>query len=661
MAEIIAWHGRTLSQHEALRDEWAAKGYRFLSLSIYGQVASPVYATVMIKRANIVAQRDWPLLTADQFQQTFDAQAKAGYGPVIIAATGSAADPRFAAVFQPQNPIPLTRHLLGSGDPSDTGTIQGMDAQARSQGLILHWAASYGDSGNPRYAAIWFPDPDITLWNNDGLADSAATYQSRFNAETSAWCRPSFVTLNGDNQYLSLFIDRQIGPWIARHNMTPADYQTEFNDWTGKNFFPFCVQAAGSSAGSARFAALFAQSETTVPRQFQAIGPVANAGIDSIIQQAMQNSPVKHASLAIVNGAKLVYARGYTMAEPDWPLAQPTTRFRMASVSKTVTALAVYQLIEAGTLHLGDKMQDILKLSTPSGGAPPDSRFADITVQHLLEHKSGLNTDAFRNGLAVQQAFATAGKTVTLPVTEAMTDSYVASLNLLSKPGDTQVYNNCGYYMLSRIVAKKHSKTRPIDAFQKFLLLPLGITRIRRAASLVSAQPCDEARYQGPTLALGTSQMSQDQPLVPLEYGTEQVEIMEGGGGLSGAATDLARLVAAMIDQNDTAMMKRKTLVTMLSAGAALTAAGFGRAGYGFDALMAQANGNFYGQKGGSLPTSNNVLEFNGQWGFIMFWASPPTAAESNWYPDYPSVMNIAKATSWSSTDLFPQFGMTSL
>jgi CubicO group peptidase (beta-lactamase class C family) len=661
MADITAWHGRTLADHIALRDDAAKKGYRFLSLSIYGSTAAPVFAAVMIKRPVIVAQHDWPSLTADQFQQTFDAQAKLGYGPVMIAATGSASDPRFAVVFQPMNPIPLTRHLLGSGSASDAGTIQGMDAQARKQGLMLHWAAAYGGAGNPRFAGIWMPNTDTTLWNNDGISDTAAGYQARFDAETSAWCRPSFVTVNGDNQYLSLFVDREVGPWVARHGMTPADYQTEYNTWTGKNYFPVCVQAAGSSAQSARFAALFAQSETVTPKQFHATGPVTNAAIDTIIQKAMRDSPVRHASLAIVNGTRLVYARGYTMAEPDWPLAQPTTRFRMASVSKTVTSLAIFQLIQSGALKLGDKLQDILGLKTPAGGAPADPSFGQISVQHLLEHKSGINPDAFRNGLAVQQAFANAGQPVALPVTDAMTDSYIASLALQSGPGATQQYNNCGYYLLSRIVAKKRGMAKPIDAFQQFLFNPLQITRIRRAASLVSAQPADEARYQSPTLSLGASQVTPDQRLVPVEYGTEQVEVMEGGGGLSGAATDVARLIAAMIDMNDTPMMTRKTLTTMLSDGAALTSAGLSRAGYGFDALAVQGGGNFYGQKGGSLPTSNNVLELNGQWGFALFWASPPTAADATWYPDYPSVMNIAKSALAGSADLFPQFGMSSL
>jgi CubicO group peptidase (beta-lactamase class C family) len=333
----------------------------------------------------------------------------------------------------------------------------------------------------------------------------------------------------------------------------------------------------------------------------------------------------------------------------------------MASVSKTVTSLAIFQLIEECKVALGHKMQDILQLRTPSGGAPADNKFGNITIQHLLEHKSGLNTDGFRDGVAVRQAFAAAGHTINLPVTEAQTDSYIASLSMVSAPGATQAYNNCGYYMLSRVVAKLRNRASLADAFHDFLLKPLSIARIRRATDLVSQQPADEARYQSPTLSLGSSQISNAQPLVPLEYGTEQVGLMEGGGGLTGAATDIVRLVAAIIDQKDTPMMKRATLTTMLTDGAAETAAGFGRAGYGLDWLTALGGGQFYGQKGGSLPTSNDVLQFNGQWGFVMLWGSPPTAAESNWYPDYPSVMNIATSASWGSADLFPHFGMPPL
>ena len=117
MVEFQAWHGMTLLEHEALRDQWFAQGYRFVSLSIYGAVANPVYAAVMVKQAEPVAQRDFPVMTALQWQQTFDIQAQQGYGPIILTATGTATDPRFAAVFESQAPIPLTRHGLTLGRP----------------------------------------------------------------------------------------------------------------------------------------------------------------------------------------------------------------------------------------------------------------------------------------------------------------------------------------------------------------------------------------------------------------------------------------------------------------------------------------------------------------------------------------------------------------
>ncbi len=662
MTGIMAWHGRSLSEHIALRDPAAKDGFRFLSLSIYGDIGNPVYAAVMIKRANVVAQHDFPLLTANEFETTFQAQAKLGFGPVMIAATGSSGNPRFAAVFQPMNPIPLTRRALGSGASTDLTTIQGMNASARAQGLRLHWAASYGSAADPRYAAIWFPVTDHSLWNADGVADTSAQYQARFDAQASAWCRPTFVTLDADQRYLSVFTDRAIGPWLARHGLSPSDYQTEFDKAKKAGLFPVCVQAAGSSAGNARFAALFAGTETEIPRQFAAAGPVANAQIDDIIHAAMRDSPVKHAALAIVNGTRLVYARGYTHAEPGWPLAEPTTRFRMASVSKTVAAVAIRQLIDAGLLALGDKLQDKLQLKTPGGSAPTDPKFGDITIQHLLEHKSGLKPQNFIGGDLVKSAFAAAGHTIALPVTAAQTDSYVASLMLDNKPGDVQIYNNCGYYMLARVVAKLRGTFTPVAAFDKFIFQPLGITRIRRAASLIAAQPAGEARYQSPTLALQLSDMTDARPLVPAEYGDEQLEIADGSGGLTGAVVDQARLIAALQTKNDTGMLPRTSVTAMLNAGAALTSAGLGRAGYGFDAVTMLAGGAYRAQKGGSLQSSNNVLSFDGQWGLVMCWASPPTAAEATWYPYYTSVMTIAKATAWGAGDLFQtSYGLSAL
>jgi hypothetical protein len=147
-------------------------------------------------------------------------------------------------------------------------------------------------------------------------------------------------------------------------------------------------------------------------------------------------------------------------------------------------------------------------------------------------------------------------------------------------------------------------------------------------------------------------------------YGTDQLEILEGPGGLSGAVTDVCRLIAVCISQQSTSALKRSTLTSMFSAGAALQQAHSGwRAGYGFDGLSDLGSGQFYGQKGGLLADSSSVLQFNGDWGFSMLWGSgrPGQLANQPWYPDFPAVMDVAKNTRWGAADLFPTFGMSSL
>ena len=580
---FVAWHGKTQTEHVNLTNQYQSKGYGFISLSVYGATTSPYYAAVMVNPSP-GAQHTYPVVPGNEWQQIFNSEAAHGYGPVIIAATGPASGPIFAAVFQPQNPIPLTRNGLGSGSASDTSTLQGMDAQAKSQGLILRWAASYGDSSGQAFAAVWVPNSGQTLWNNDGITDSASYYQQRFDAENSGWARPAFVTLNTSAQYLPLFVDDQIGPWQARHGLTPAGYQTEFDTWTKQGYFPICVQAAGPDSSSATFAAIFAKSQRVVAKPFLATGPVANAQIDAVVQQAMQNYGVRHASLAIVQGTQLVYARGYTMAEAGWPTAEPTTCFRLASVSKLPTAIAIYQLIQAGKLNLSATAQSILGLKTPSGGAPTDSRFSEITVKQLLEHTSGLNAGASEDGVAVRNAFNAAGHAATLPVSAAMTDSYIASIPLVSNPGATQNYHNCGYHMLARIVAKLRNQSRPIDAYQQYLFSPLSINRIRRAVSLVADQPSDE----GPLSGLRPARVQERDVRSPAagsrhvwEYSTRNSRRL---GRIERRPPTSPASSHDTNSQKDNPAIERATLKSgCLTAASQMTAAGNTRAGYGLD------------------------------------------------------------------------------
>ena len=140
-----------------------------------------------------------------------------------------------------------------------------------------------------------------------------------------------------------------------------------------------------------------------------------------------------------------------------------------------MTALVIYQLIQEGLLQTSDTLQGILGLQTPTGGPPTDPRFSQITIQQLLEHTSGLNPGANDDAIDILNAFNAANPILaySLPVTAAMSDSYVASLPLVSNPGAVQVYNNCGYYFLGRVIGKLRNQSAiPIQPISSISSIP---------------------------------------------------------------------------------------------------------------------------------------------------------------------------------------------
>jgi hypothetical protein len=159
--------------------------------------------------------------------------------------------------------------------------------------------------------------------------------------------------------------------------------------------------------------------------------------------------------------------------------------------------------------------------------------------------------------------------------------------------------------------------------------------------------------------------MTPDEPVIPAGYGDYELSLTQGAGGLTGAVTDVARLAAILISQNDSPALQRATIVNdmLLPAVACAAAHPGGRAGYGLDGASDPGGGSFYGQKGGLIINAASVLQFNGDWGFVAVFGSPAQqiGVQPPWYPDWPDVMTIAEAVDWGDTDLFPDFGMPSL
>jgi hypothetical protein len=115
----------------------------------------------------------------------------------------------------------------------------------------------------------------------------------------------------------------------------------------------------------------------------------------------------------------------------------------------------------------------------------------------------------------------------------------------------------------------------------------------------------------------------------------------------------------------DSPLMEYKTLQQWLQAAATATATLTGPSAHGYHGFdgLSQSGSTFWGDKGGSLTTSNNGFWLTtGGIGVVLCWNTPPSATGPTWYPNDPTILSVAGAHDWGTADLFAtMYGMPSL
>lgn len=109
----------------------------------------------------------------------------------------------------------------------------------------------------------------------------------------------------------------------------------------------------------------------------------------------MQGARIPGLALGVVRGDSVVYVKGYGVAGPDGRPVTAQTPFILGSTSKSFTAMAVMQLVEAGKVSLDAPVTTYL----PWFRTADATASANITVRHLLHQTSGLRTYEGRQGL----------------------------------------------------------------------------------------------------------------------------------------------------------------------------------------------------------------------------------------------------------------------
>jgi D-alanyl-D-alanine carboxypeptidase len=153
----------------------------------------------------------------------------------------------------------------------------------------------------------------------------------------------------------------------------------------------------------------------------------------------------KSAGLAIqvVQDGQVVFSRGYGKANLEWDQpVTPDTVFRIASNTKTFSAVAVLLLAQNGALTLDDRLSKFF----------PDFPRADaVTIRQLLTHTSGITSydELYRDKPEL---------TITRSMEEMI--EFIARLEPTYRfePGTAYGYSNSGYYVLGAIARAVHER-----------------------------------------------------------------------------------------------------------------------------------------------------------------------------------------------------------
>jgi N-acyl-D-amino-acid deacylase len=182
--------------------------------------------------------------------------------------------------------------------------------------------------------------------------------------------------------------------------------------------------------------------------------------LNKVMQQVLREHEVPGGSLAIAKDGRLVFARGFGLANvEDRVRVTPKTLFNIASCTKAITSMAILKLVDDGKLDLDTPFLQVVKDVGPPPGAKIDRAVRGITVRQLLYHAGGLARD-------VKQVES-----------KDMRDSIRKGIHqpLEFAPGTRSQYSNFGFQVLKLVVADVSGET--YEGYVKnHLLKPAGIT-----------------------------------------------------------------------------------------------------------------------------------------------------------------------------------------
>ena len=219
---------------------------------------------------------------------------------------------------------------------------------------------------------------------------------------------------------------------------------------------PFLIHAALCALLLALSAAAEDRSNIPPRHDYAAVA----ADIEPMIHSEMEEKQLPGLSIALVDGNEVVWAQGFGYQDPDHKIpATAHTVYRVGSVSKLFTDIAIMQMVEAGKINLDAPVSQYIPDFHPKN--PFDK---PITLRELMSHRSGLLREP-----PVGNYFDP-----TDPSLQATVES-MNSTELVYEPGTHIKYSNAGIAVVGYVLQQLNHRPFP-EYLKRAVLLPMGMS-----------------------------------------------------------------------------------------------------------------------------------------------------------------------------------------
>lgn len=255
---------------------------------------------------------------------------------------------------------------------------------------------------------------------------------------------------------------------------------------------------------------------------------------------------MKGASVAIMYEGRLVYSNGFGYADVENEVkAHDHHLFRIASVSKLITATGIMKLADMGVIHLDQK---VFGAGGILQGHPYDSyrdkKYEQIKVKHLLNHTAGWSTRTYGDPMFKNSWIAVqTGKKQ--PLSQEDLIEFVMGYYLPYRPGAVSSYSNMGYVLLEKII-EQSSGLAYEDFIRTQVLQPIGIFRMQLGKNLEEDRVNGEVKYYDFEGAPLRESVYGGTELVSRVYGGTDIEALGGAGAWLATPTDLLKLLGSL-------------------------------------------------------------------------------------------------------------------